>query len=158
MPRVRRDYNIPIPYDMDSHVLVPCRGQTISRTLKIPYVEIQTVFPKWNNEGTSRRQSAIRNLVPIAESPNDQMEGAPEHSMKSTQNCPHLVRTRPYRGVVHARHQGKGKDSRLLPDSRRNFPGVSSTVGYKIVDSGKGKRDRLINIRATERPRERRIL
>ena len=74
---VERDYKVPIPYDMDSHVLlVFCRGQAISRTHEIPYVEIQTICPNWNNEGASKRQSAVGKLVPTAENPNDQMEGA----------------------------------------------------------------------------------
>ena len=72
MQGVRGDYKVPIPHDMDSHVLlVPCHGQTISITEKISYVEIQTILPKWNNEGTSERKSAIRKLVPTTQSPHD---------------------------------------------------------------------------------------
>ena len=84
MPGVRRDYKAPIPHDMDIHVLlVPYRGQKISRTDEIPYVEIQTILPKWNNEGTSESKSDVRKLVPIAQSPHEHMEGSREHLTKS---------------------------------------------------------------------------
>ena len=94
MPGVRRDHKVSIPYDMDSDVLfVPCQGQIVSRTDKIPYVEIQTVLPKWNNEGTCQWKGAIEKLAPAAESGHDQMEGASEHPMKSTQKGPHPGRS-----------------------------------------------------------------
>ena len=103
MIRVEGDYKVPIPYVMDSHVLiVPCRGQTVSRTDKIPYVEIQTILLEWNIEGTRKRQSVARKLVPTTESPHNQMEGSSKHPTKSAQNYSHPVRARPYRGVVHA--------------------------------------------------------
>ena len=67
MAGVRRDYKVPVPDNMDSHVLlVPYRGQAVPRTNKIPYVEIQTIRPEWNNEGAGKRQGAARKLVPIA--------------------------------------------------------------------------------------------
>ena len=94
MPRVRRDYKVPIPDNMDSNVLlVPNRGQVVPRTHKIPYVEVQTIFLDWNTEGTRKWQSTVGKLVPTAKNPNDQMEGAPEHPMKSSQNFPHPIRT-----------------------------------------------------------------
>ena len=112
MPRVHKNYKVPIPYVMDSHVLlVLCLGQTVSRTKKIPYVEIQAILLEWNNEGTCKRKSVVRKLVPTAESLHDQMEGALEHPTKSALKFPHPVRTRPYCSVVHVGRQGKGKDS-----------------------------------------------
>ena len=61
------DYKVPIPYNMDSNVLlVPSPGQSVPRTHKIPYVEVQTIFPGWNIEGTGKWKSAIGKLVPTA--------------------------------------------------------------------------------------------
>ena len=70
---------------MDSNVLlVPRWGQAVPRTQKIPYVEVQTICPDWNTEGTRKWQIIVGNLVPIAQNPDDQMEGAPKHPTKST--------------------------------------------------------------------------
>ena len=75
---------------MDSHVLfMPCRAQTVPGTDKIPYVEIQTVLPEWNNQGTCQWKGAIGKLVPAAQSPHNQMEGASEHSTKFAKKGPH---------------------------------------------------------------------
>ena len=64
---VGRDYKVLVPNNMDSNVLlVPCWGQAVPRTHKIPYVEIQAIRPDWNTEGTDKWQSAIGKLVPIA--------------------------------------------------------------------------------------------
>ena len=85
MPRDGRNYQVPIPYLMDSNVLfVPCQGQTISRTDKISYVEIQTVLPEWNNEGTCKWESTVGKLAPAVKSQHNQMEGASEHPTKSS--------------------------------------------------------------------------
>ena len=62
---VRRDYKVPIPYNMDSNVLlVPYWGQVVPRTHKIPYVEIQAICPNWNIEATGKWKSFIGKLVP----------------------------------------------------------------------------------------------
>ena len=89
---VERDYKVPIPYNMDSNVLlVPYRGQAIRRTHKIPYVEMQAIRPNWNTKGIVKWKSAIGKLVPIALNPNNQMEGAPEHPTKSAKNHTHTT-------------------------------------------------------------------
>ena len=92
MPVVGRDYKVPVPDNMDSNVLiVPNWGQAVPRTHKIPYVEVQTIFPDWNIEGTRKRQSTIGKLVPTAQTSDNQMEGAPEHPMKSAKNYTHTT-------------------------------------------------------------------
>ena len=84
MPGYGRNYQIPIPYFMDSNVLfLPRRRQTIPRTDQISYVEIQIVLPEWNNEGNFQGKGVVGKLAPAAQSPHDQMEGASEHPMKS---------------------------------------------------------------------------
>ena len=89
---VGRDYKVAIPYNMDSNVLlVPGQGQAIPRTHKIPYVEVQTICPDWNTEGTGKWKSTVGKLVPIAQTSDNQMEGAPEHSTKSAKNCAHTA-------------------------------------------------------------------
>ena len=90
---VGRNYKVPVPYVMDSHVLlVPCQGQTISRTDNIPYVEIQTILLEWNNEGTCQGKGVVGKLALAAQSLHDQMEGAAEHPTKSSQKGPHPTR------------------------------------------------------------------
>ena len=80
-----RNYQVPVPYLIDSNVLfVICRGQEISRADKISYVEVQTIHPEWNNEGTCKWESAVGKLAPVVKSQHNQMEGASEHLKKST--------------------------------------------------------------------------
>ena len=78
------NYYILVPYVMDSNVrYLPRRRQKFSRTDKIPYVEIQTLLPERNNDGTCQQKSFVGKLAPIAKSTYNQMEGALEHLTKS---------------------------------------------------------------------------
>ena len=87
---VARDNKVLVPNNMDSNVLlVPSWEEAVPRTRKIPYVQVQTIFPDQNTEGTGKWQSTVRKLVRTAQNLDDQMEGAPEHPTKSTKNCTH---------------------------------------------------------------------
>ena len=52
-------------------------------------MEIQTILPEWNNEGTCQGKGAIGKLAPAAQSLHDQMEGASEHLTKFAENRTH---------------------------------------------------------------------
>ena len=97
---------------MDSDVtLVPSRGQTVPRTTQIPHVEVQAICAEWNIKRISKWKSIVGKLVPTPENPDDQMEGALEHPMKSTENSTYLTRTRPHRGLVYVGRKSKSKAS-----------------------------------------------
>ena len=57
-------------------------GIFFSRTDKIPYVEIQTLLPERNNEGTCKWKSVVGKLALAAKSLHNQMEGASKHPTK----------------------------------------------------------------------------
>ena len=91
---VRRHYKVPVSNNLDIDVpLVPSQGQVVPRTNEIPYVEVQAICVDWNIERTGKWKSTIGKLAPIAESSDDQMEGASEHQTKSTDNNTHPTRT-----------------------------------------------------------------
>ena len=90
MPGIRQDYKVLVSNNLDSDVpLMPSWGQAVPRTKKIPYVEVQAICADWNIERTGKWKSTVGKLAPTAESSDDQMEGAPKHPTKSTENRTH---------------------------------------------------------------------
>ena len=102
MPGVRRDYKVPISNSMDSDVpLVPSRGQAVPRAEKNTHVEVQAIYTDWNTKITSKWKGTIGKLARTPKNPDDQMEGALEHTMKSVENCTHPTRSQPHYGLVY---------------------------------------------------------
>ena len=156
MPRNGRNYQIPMPYLMDSNVrYFPWRRQKFSRTNKIPYVEIQSVLPERKNEGACEWESAVGKLALAVKSLYNQMEGASEHLTKSTSEIPHTVGARPYVGLVYAGRGPQGQLSRLLSVCPPDLPGVDPIGEDKNTSTRGSNASQLFNCRATHRPRER---
>ena len=139
MAGVGQDHKVPISDNLDSDVpLVPNWGQVVPRTNKIPHVEVQAICAEWNSKGISKRKSTIGKLVPKLENPDDQMEGALEHPTKFAKNSTRPTRNQSLCILVYAGSKSKSKTSRLLPNSRRDFPRASSIIKYKIINTSKG--------------------
>ena len=103
MPRNEGNHQVPLPNLMDSHVPYLPRGESnVLVIVEVPHVEIQTILPARNFARTGARESISGELVRIAQSLHDYMEGASKHPMKSTCELPHPAGARPYLCVVHA--------------------------------------------------------
>ena len=86
------------------------------------------------------------------------MEGSSEHLKKSTKNSTYSTWDLPHDSLVHAGGKGSRKTPQILPNSRRYFSGASSTDGYKVFNTSKGKINRPLDIRAADIPGEGGIL